>query len=279
VLHSSFLALLLPATPPFAARRNLSDCLIHSRYIHCVSPLGAIGCITLIFLTGIVEQEASEDNKWNVPDWRDESQYPIPLPEKDHSDLLQWRWEFLRRDKEYREDWSRLREKDPEEQFALVNDPIKPIYGLEIPVLVKEQCKDPYYFQKKYKLKKLFNPAYRKPRYLAFYPFSKNSISLNFDLDKPVSNEIRRAEAVLKKAHKERHGRILRATYPDKKKWALFLRAIDAEDRDGLSLHEISYQLLSMDRTRHSKRQATSYAESFLGIGRSFWKDLPIPLK
>lgn len=260
-------------------RSNLGDIPAHSRYIHRVSC--SCDCLYLAHLsTGIVEDKSSETgNKWNVPDWKDESQYPIPLPEKDHSDLLQWRWEFLRRDKEYREDWSRLRERDPEEQLALVNDPIKPIVGLDIPVLVKEQYKDPCYFQKKYKLKKLFNPAHRKPSHLAFFPFSKNSITLEFDLDKPVSNEIRRAEAVLKKAHKERHGRILRATYPDKKKWPLFLRAIDAEDREKVFLHEISYQLLGMDRNRHRKRQATSYAESFLATGREFWKDLPIPIR
>lgn len=62
-------------------------------------------------------------NEWNVPDWRDESQYPIPLPESDDSDLISWRWKFLRRDKEYRQDWLRIRAKDPEERLALLKDP------------------------------------------------------------------------------------------------------------------------------------------------------------
>lgn len=39
--------------------------------------------------------------KWGIPDWRDGAAYPATLPE------MLWRWEFLRRAKEYRDDWER----------------------------------------------------------------------------------------------------------------------------------------------------------------------------
>ena len=38
---------------------------------------------------------------WNVPDWRDETGYP----KAENTGLGQWKWEFLRRREDYREDW------------------------------------------------------------------------------------------------------------------------------------------------------------------------------
>ena len=38
---------------------------------------------------------------WNVPDWRDESAYP----KDEGTGLAQWKWEFLRRRPDYRQDW------------------------------------------------------------------------------------------------------------------------------------------------------------------------------
>jgi hypothetical protein len=39
--------------------------------------------------------------KWGVPDWRDEKAYPLPKNMADNA----WRWEFMRRNADYREDW------------------------------------------------------------------------------------------------------------------------------------------------------------------------------
>ncbi|MEO7861453.1 MAG: hypothetical protein ABIU05_13635 [Nitrospirales bacterium] len=214
-------------------------------------------------------------DQWNVPDWRDASLYPVPQPESDNSDLPQWRWEFLRRDKEYRQDWLRIRAIDPEGKLALLADSPRHL-DWEVPVLVKEQHQNPFYFQKKYKLKRLFNPAHRKPAQLAFYPLPSNSITMVFDLDKPISTQVARAEQVLEKYQKAFRGVISRANYPDKKKWPLFLRAIDAQDQR-VPLSKIGYKLLSMDKERHDLNQAKAYAASFLEIGRRFWKKLGFP--
>ena len=46
---------------------------------------------------------------WGVPDWRDAKAYPG----WDEIGILGWRWEFLRRNPEYRRDWSR-----PESTFV-----------------------------------------------------------------------------------------------------------------------------------------------------------------
>lgn len=40
-----------------------------------------------------------EQHDWGVPDWRDASAYPDDLTDE------QWRWEFLRRRDDYRNDW------------------------------------------------------------------------------------------------------------------------------------------------------------------------------
>lgn len=40
-------------------------------------------------------------NEWGVPDWRDERQYPAPGDLKPEL----WRWQFIRRMKDYREAW------------------------------------------------------------------------------------------------------------------------------------------------------------------------------
>jgi hypothetical protein len=39
--------------------------------------------------------------KWGIPDWRDEKAYPKTLSEE------LWKWEFLRRRDDYRQDWER----------------------------------------------------------------------------------------------------------------------------------------------------------------------------
>jgi hypothetical protein len=223
-----------------------------------------------------MKPKARAHNEWNVPDWRDENLYPTPLAEKDDSDLLQWRWEFLRRDEEYRQDWLRIRAKDPEGKLAILDD--APAYSTisDIPLFVKEQYNNPYYFQKKYKLKKLLNPAQSKPRHLPFYPYPSETIRIGFDGNQPIRNELRRAKRILEKHQKSIKGAISRATIPEKKKWPLLLRAIDAQDQ-GLSLSDIGYQILGLRRERHDPNQAKAYAASRLEIGRRFWKKLRIP--
>jgi len=56
---------------------------------------------------------------WNVPNWRDETQYPKP----DEASLTEWRWQFLRRSPEYRKDWETYRKDKYPYKIAIEGDP------------------------------------------------------------------------------------------------------------------------------------------------------------
>ena len=211
--------------------------------------------------------------QWNVPDWRDASLYPVPLPEGDDSDLGQWRWEFLRRDEEYRQDWLRFRALKHPFELALEVDPIGPGRNEAIyPIEYEERHGHIYYCLWKYKLARLLNPAHPRPNCLEFYPVPSDGVLVWFDLAMPLATQIRRADNILKKYA----GRsIKRATLPEKRKWPLFLRVIDAFE-EGVSNPDIGYRLLDLDKHRHDRNQATTNAKSHREIGRRFWKKLPI---
>ena len=53
---------------------------------------------------------------WGVPDWRDASAYEIDRSPR------QWRWEFLRRRQDYREDWLMHYEPGVREALAIYGD-------------------------------------------------------------------------------------------------------------------------------------------------------------
>ena len=71
------------------------------------------------------KKEAKGREKWNVPDWRDSTAYPTP---NELSDTL-WRWEFLRRRTDYRQDWERYYPQTYEFNVACSKDP-KPQTGM-----------------------------------------------------------------------------------------------------------------------------------------------------
>ncbi len=60
-------------------------------------------------------------SKWGVPDWRDASAYPSVCVERDPTTRHDqyWKWEFLRRDPKYRQDWEKHRKKDHPKLLAL----------------------------------------------------------------------------------------------------------------------------------------------------------------
>ena len=52
-------------------------------------------------------EKTSASDQWGIPDWMDPSAYPHP--EKANEEL--WKWEFLRRREDYREDWMTFAER------------------------------------------------------------------------------------------------------------------------------------------------------------------------
>lgn len=109
-----------------------------------------------------MEEKTSQTprEKWNVPDWRNEGDYLVPLPENDDEDINQWRWEFLRRDKEYRQDWEKFLELDHPFKLALREEPEEPHFDLpKYPEEYPDRHGHIFYILSKYKLARLLNPA------------------------------------------------------------------------------------------------------------------------
>jgi hypothetical protein len=110
-------------------------------------------------------------NEWNVPDWRESSQYPKP----DQIDLAQWRWEFLRRSAEYRGDWEIYRKDTHPFKIAIEGDPDdSTLYLPYYPEEHETQWEHIWRFIRKYGLPRLLDPRVSAPRYLNFHfvPFA-----------------------------------------------------------------------------------------------------------
>ena len=207
--------------------------------------------------------------KWNLPDWRDANLYPVPLPEKDDSDLSQWRWEFLRRDEEYREDWEHFRGLKHPFKLALEDDPVGPGRNEAIyPIEYEDRHGHIYYCLWKYKLARLLNPKIAKPSHLEFYPVPSEGLLLWFDLALPLARQIKRAREILDKYSGEIDKR---DTRPAKYGWPLLLRVLDAFE-EGTSLSKIGKELLKFP----DKNDATGNAAKRLDMAERFWKKLPI---
>lgn len=215
------------------------------------------------------ERSKGAIRKWNLPDWRDETLYPIPRPEKDDSDLSLWRWEFLRRDVEYREDWEHFRALKHPFQLALEDDPVGPGRNEAIyPIEYEERHGHIYYCLWKYKLARLLNPTIANPRQLEFYPVPSDGLLLWFDLALPLARQLKRARAILDLYSGETD---TRDTRPVKAGWPLLLRVLDAFE-EGISLPKIGKELLGFP----DKDDASANAAKRLELAERFWKKLPI---
>lgn len=217
-------------------------------------------------------------NEWNVPDWRDEKQYLKPRPEKDDSDLLQWRWEFLRRDKQYREDWRRIAVLDPEGKLALRGDPSQCDFTKRLPLLVLEQLEDFNHFRRLYKLPRLLDPKVRNPSVLPFSGlYAECGAVVVVDLELSIDRQLTLAELELRRYHKQLQGKFRRATYPEKVRWPQYLRMIDALDAWQVDELEIGYKICEFTGRGYTVEKVISNVRSQLRTARSFWKKLPIP--
>lgn len=216
-------------------------------------------------------------SKWSHPDWRYPESYPKPLPDDDHSDYSLWRWEFLRRDDTYREDWSQFRQLKHPFELALDEDPSDP--GYDIPMYPDEyenRHGHVYYALWKHKMGRLLNPNHANPQHLKFYPIPSDGVLVWFDLAMPLREQLQHAKHVLEKYRGCQNGLPVRGTLPDKIKWPLFLRILDAYE-DGVTLAEIAASLLGLSKQDpYSRQQAISNVKSHIAIGRQFWKKIPI---
>lgn len=209
--------------------------------------------------------------RWNVPDWRKLELYPTPLPESDESDLLHWKWQFLRRNEEYRDDWHRFLALDHPFQLALNKDPRDDRFDSpRYPPKHPSRHADVWEVLKKYKLARLLNPSIDKPRRLRFYPAPGEGISVCFDLQRPLRDQMKRTEARLKARLKT----LTRDRLPWKTNWAKYLRVLDACG-EGVDHDIIGYEILGVNE-RKRPEIARSNTESALKSATTMWQRIRV---
>ena len=197
--------------------------------------------------------EANEEHirqKWNIPDWRDADSYPTP---QGLNDTL-WRWEFLRRRSDYRQDWERYGQETYQCHVADSKDPQCPTrFGKKVlpPDHPKFLAKMSNALEK-YHLHGLPNPAIREPWMLSFdsnygriyfgqgpdwvsggeqvtLQLPEWKVATVFDLKKPLRPQLKKIEKDLLEWQTYQMGKKLeRRKVRDQ--WPLYLRILDAVD-------------------------------------------------
>jgi Uncharacterized conserved protein (DUF2285)/Family of unknown function (DUF6499) len=166
---------------------------------------------------------------WNVPDWRDPTQYP-----RDRS-LRQWAWEFLRRNPEYRAFWREHIEPfyDPTFQFQDVVGVVGPAHGVPAnkqAKLVRHFGLETFPPSPNDDYPPLFTgtglryTAEREAR-LLLYP---GQIAVIFDLTRPIKRQMAAARRVFDEEKKQ--GKIPGTHRNRIDQFALYLRVLDGVD-------------------------------------------------
>ena len=185
---------------------------------------------------------------WGVPNWRDADAYPKP----DELTHLEWRWEFLRRREDYREDWqiwSKLTIERCHKHQKLGIEQDRRFLSIDHPRFV---ARNPTIntgpnFTLKYGVRiGLQDPEGRRPMPGLFFKtfgsalvdaapgtikqFAKEGeIPIWFDLKLPIKQQLESAGQLLKDLQTEKFGTAKqRRRHIDK--WPLYLRVVDARD-------------------------------------------------
>jgi hypothetical protein len=202
------------------------------------------------------------EQDWGIPNWRNVEAYSSNLT------FDQWRWQFLRRREDYREDWLRYSEesyKNNMQDFKYVPLP-SGIYSWHDHF---SKIADMPGCNKKYGVRFLYNPAIETAPKLGFFvgkaPFITQFIgkdsyndkkkagihALSFDLTLPLQEQLSKANKYLTKLQRELYGKP-KAQRKHTMKWPTYLRVIDARDSDetfeviGNVINETTHDLLSL---------------------------------
>jgi hypothetical protein len=201
-----------------------------------------------------------------APDWKNGDTYPQPEMLNDTF----WRWEFLRRRSDYREDWGKYFQSTYEYDVACANDPNYPtryrkkVFSPDHPAF---KARMPNSLEK-YHLSGLPNPKISKPWMLSFDSnygrmyfgqgpdwlgggeevslcLSEWRVAAVFDLKKPLPTQIEKVKTDLSEWQKHQVGRNLerRKCRDD---WPLYLRVLDGVEL-GVSFREIGHRLLDIN--------------------------------
>jgi hypothetical protein len=193
------------------------------------------------------KQRDALKNIWNVPDWRDGAAYPDNLT--DH----QWRWQFLRRRDDYRDDWHDISDGDQTRRFVLVanNQTLREKYGIAMMAHPGEPEIPPHYFL----------PDKIRRIELGWPSTADAVILVPFDLDRPLGLQLERARERLTESQDTRS---LKTSREHRKKWPLYLRVLDAREAEA-TFDEIGRTLLAPDghddRAIEKQTQAAALAK------------------
>lgn len=167
-----------------------------------------------------------------IPYWKDHSKYP---KDTEKTTDEEWRWEFLRRDRNYQDDWKKLcigefSEIDPENLLE---------YGLaelEDPTKSYKQLKHKNIFQKypaiigeheivEWKYADL-SEHQDKRIWGILHEENSNLVSVQLNIHRPITPQIDQLQKILENKQKKILGKILRHRVSDNT--TLYLRAADA---------------------------------------------------
>lgn len=177
---------------------------------------------------------------WGLPDWRDEKAYAVPS----NAHIFYWKWQFTRRREDYRAAWGEAWEhKHPELKRRAPDTAAHPDSG-------------------KYGMFYLANPALPEYSKGTFQPLPGTSehhiaeyddfmarrdegfVSIEFDLTKPVKEQLERAGKVLAREAREYGAKERRQHVV---KWPTYLRVLDARE-DGQTWDTIAHEVLKYTR-------------------------------
>ncbi|MBX3350116.1 MAG: hypothetical protein KF747_15430 [Nitrospira sp.] len=222
----------------------------------------------------------SLNTQWNVPDWKDTAAYPKP----DDLDLTYWRWEFLRRRHDYREDFdthatptyeyeiARAKATSPKSKKIPVVLPDHPAFRASLEYLVHQNSEqaDTAFLQALSRIAR-YDLGYRLPNPRCMTPaglhferafggilegpvnervltvLRQDQLHVTYCLSKPLGPQEAFIQDLLRKIQKHKYGKkIGRRLRPGE--WPSYLRVLDAR-AVGVPLHVIGKTVLKFSGT------------------------------
>ena len=222
---------------------------------------------------------------WGVPDWHDEKAYPTAH----ELDDLEWRWEFLRRNHGYRQDWLRAAwefSPCPRERY------FQGAYGVCGPFDPRHSIRAMPGYPSSIESKKKPAVSYRSSGRAPFLevllsnrfanikdieriirrPAFSSDVYVRYDLSRPINPQAKEIKDLLIRLRREQFGENVDRVRQRRPHWPLYLRLLDAAD-SGTSYRDtiptIATQYRSSRWVAASKGPATSWLRqsSFVTIG------------
>lgn len=173
---------------------------------------------------------AKKKTDWGVPDWRDADAYPKKL------DPRLWRWEFARRRPDYRATWEQASRRATVPGTRFPHEPAEAAqYGLLHLINPRFSAHD---LQDRDLVDFYFLPAAINPK----HPI----ITIPFDLYAPAGAQINHAARILRGLQDKARaaGKRIEGERPQREKWPLYLRVLDAREHAEVAFRTIAVELL-----------------------------------